>query len=366
MKTGNMNRACFTKNTNLHEQNQHASSPARAGQAIRPLKNNFVRMKKQVLLIGCFILLGSLNSVQSQHTEQKFTKDMRYLFYLPDTYGKDTIVKWPLILFLHGGGERGDDLSKVKANGPPRLIARGKKLPFIVVSPQIPLGELWDPDLLVWMLKDIIKNYRVDKERIYLTGLSIGGLGTWETAQKYPEMFAAIAPVSGWGDPLQVWKIRHTPVWIFHGAKDPVVPVVASRVMADSLEQYDNVKLTIYPNGGHDRWNETYDNAKLYEWFLDHKRFRFDQTDSKDLPEKYTGIFSSDNDTASIFQIDNKLRIRYGYRGSKESLLKPTSGNTFFLHENELTEIRYFKNNDGVLTSFIFYDNSRKLYNRIK
>jgi pimeloyl-ACP methyl ester carboxylesterase len=291
---------------------------------------------------------------------------MRYLFYLPETYGKDTIVKWPLILFLHGGNERGDDLAKVKANGPPRLIAKRKKLPFIVVSPQIPLGEFWNPDLLVRMLKDIIKNYKVDEERIYLTGLSIGGLGTWETAQKYPEMFAAIAPVSGWGDPLQVWKIRHTPVWIFHGAKDPVVPVIASSVMADSLKQYDNVKLTIYPNAAHDRWNETYDNAKLYEWFLDYKRFRFEQTDLKDLSEKYTGVFSSGNDTASIFQVDNKLWIRYGYRGSIKSLLKPSSGNTFFLHENELTEISYIKMDDGVLTSFIFYDTSRKLYNRIK
>lgn len=323
-------------------------------------------MKKQVLFIGSLILLGSLNSVKSQHTEQKFTKDLRYLFYLPETYGKDTTVKWPLILFLHGGGERGDDLAKVKANGPPRLIAKGKKLPFIVVSPQIPLEELWDPDLLVWMLKDIIKNYKVDEERIYLTGLSIGGLGTWETDEKYPEMFAAIAPVSGWGDPLQLWKIRHTPVWIFHGAKDPVVPVIASRVMADSLKQFDNVKLTIYPNGGHERWNETYDNAKLYDWFLDHKRFRFNQIDLQGLPEKYTGIFSSGNDTASIYRVNDKLWIRYGYSGSKKSLLKPSSGNTFFLLENELTEIRYIKNDNDILTSFIFYDNTQKTYSRVK
>ena len=321
--------------------------------------------KRQVLFIGCLILLGSQNSVKSQLTEKRFNKDLNYLFYLPETYGNDTTKKWPLILFLHGGGERGDDLSKVKANGPPRLIARGKKIPFIVVSPQIPLEAFWDPDLLVSMLRYIIINYRVDEERVYLTGLSIGGLGTWQTAQKYPEMFAAIAPVSGWGDPLQLWKIRHTPVWIFHGAKDPVVPVIASSVMADTLKQYDNVELTIYPKGGHDKWNETYDNAKLYEWFLNHKRFRFEQTDLKGLPEKYTGLFSSGNDTVTIFQVKNKLWIRYGYRGSRESLLKPSSDNAFFLHENELTEIRYNINSDGVLTSFVFYDDLRKTYLRI-
>jgi pimeloyl-ACP methyl ester carboxylesterase len=323
-------------------------------------------MKKLVLFIGCFILLGSLSSVKSQLTEQKYNKDLKYLFYLPDNYGKDANVKWPLILFLHGGGERGDDLQKIKAYGPLRLIARGKKLPFIVVSPQIPLEAFWDPDILVSMLRDIIKNYRVDEERIYLTGLSIGGLGTWQTAQKYPEMFAAIAPVSGWGDPLQLWKIRHTPVWIFHGAKDPVVPVIASSVMADTLKLYGNVQLTVYPKGRHDKWNETYDNMKLYEWFLGHKRFRFEQTDLKGSSEKYTGLFSSDNDSVSIFQVDGKLWIRYGLKGSRESLLKSSSDNTFFLYENSLSEIRCIKNNDGLLTSFIFYDDSRKTYLRVK
>jgi hypothetical protein len=322
-------------------------------------------MKRPVLLIGCLILLGTLNTLKSQHTEKKFSKEIRYLLYLPESYDKDSTVKWPLILFLHGGGERGDNLEKVKTNGLPKLISKGKKFPFIIVSPQVSSGEFWDPDLLVWMLKDIIKNYKVDEERIYLTGLSIGGLGTWETAQKYPEMFAAIAPVSAWGDPLLQWKIRHTPVWVFHGAKDPVVPVIASQVLTDSLKQYDNVKLTIYPNAGHDCWTETYSNENLYKWFLDHKRFRFEQTGLRGSPENYTGLFLSDYDTVNIFQVEDKLWIRYAFKGSHESLLKPGAGNTFFLKENLLTEIRYSENNNK-MTSFIFYDDSRKLYLRTK
>ena len=323
-------------------------------------------MKKQILFIGLLIISGIFNTIKSQHTEKVFTKDIRYLFYLPDTYGKDSTVKWPLILFLHGGGERGDNLEKVKANGPPKLISKGKKFPFIIVAPQVASDEFWNPDLLMRMLKDIIKKYRVDEDRIYLTGLSIGGLGTWETAEKYPEMFAAIAPVSGWGDPLQLWKIRHTPVWIFHGAKDPSVPVIASVVMADSLKQYNNVKLTVYPNAVHDSWTETYNNDKLYEWFLEHKRFRFIPSNVAVSPEKYTGIFLSGNDTVNVFQVDGKLWIKYGFNASKTAEIKPADGNTFFLNENDLSEIKYVKDNNGVMASFIFYDNFQKVFLRVR
>jgi pimeloyl-ACP methyl ester carboxylesterase len=323
-------------------------------------------MKKLVLFICFLVLTGMFKQVKAQHTEKVFTKAIRYLFYLPDTYGQDTTMKWPLILFLHGGAERGNNLERVKANGPPKLISKGKKLPFIIVSPQVASGEFWDPDLLVWMLKDIIKKYKIDEDRIYLTVLSIGGLGTWETSEKYPEIFAAIAPVSGWGDPLQLWKIRHTPVWIFHGAKDPVVPVIASVVMADSLKQYNNVKLTIYPNAVHDCWTETYNNEELYKWFLEHKKFRFVPGTVTDSPGKYSGLFLSGNDTASVSQVGGKLRIKYGFNPSKEAELMPAGGNSFFLDENGLAEIKYSKDNSGVMGSFIFYDNSKKVFLRIK
>jgi hypothetical protein len=318
-------------------------------------------MNKQILYI-ILVFLGTITPVKSQSTEKVYAKDIRYLFYLPESYGADTTVRWPLILFLHGGGERGDNLEKVKGNGPPKLIAKGKKFPFIIVSPQVSSGAFWDPDVLVRMLKDIVKKYKVDEDRIYLTGLSIGGLGTWQTSEKYPELFAAIAPVSGWGDPAQAWKIRHIPVWIFHGAKDPSVPVIASVVMADSLRKYNNVKLTVYPRAQHDSWTITYDNDSLYTWFLEHKRFRFELSDRQIAPEKYTGIFLSGNDTATVFQSGGKLLLRYGSQGSAEAIMKPADGNTFILKENDLKEISY--NNE--LNSFIFYDISKKVFMRIR
>jgi hypothetical protein len=317
-------------------------------------------MKRHALFIGCLFLLGTFISDKSR----QFPEELKYLLYLPDDYGKDTTVVWPLILFLHGSRERGNDLTKVNSNGPPRLISKGKKLPFIVISPQLPFGEFWNPDRLVRMLKNIIKNYKVDEERIYLTGLSMGGFGTWATAQKYPEMFAAIAPVCGGGDPLYAWRIRHTPVWIFHGARDPTIPVSKSVIMADSLKQYGNARITIYPDAEHDSWSRTYSNENLYKWFLDHKKFRFEPTSIHGSAEKYTGLFSSGNETVTISNVENKLWIRYGTEGSQVSILKPSSGNTFFLNDTTFTEIRYKTNKEGMMTSFVLFEDKRKTYLR--
>ncbi len=112
--------------------------------------------------------------------------------------------------------------------------------------------------MVVWLVKDVLGTLRVDPERVYLTGMSMGGYGTWETAAKYPELFAAIVPICGRGDPAAAWKLRHIPTWIFHGAKDTVVPIKHSDDMNEALQQYGNVKYTIYPEADHDSWTETY------------------------------------------------------------------------------------------------------------
>jgi predicted esterase len=197
----------------------------------------------------------------------------RYLLYVPPDYAADPARKWPLLLFLHGAGERGDDLEKVKVHGPPRLIAEGQHFPFIVVSPQCPEGEWWLPAQLIDLVEDICSHYRVDPDRIYLTGLSMGGYGTWATAIEYPDRFAAIAPICGGGDPEKADRIRHIPAWVFHGAKDPVVPLAQSEAMVRALEQLGaEVRFTVYPEATHDSWTETYANPELYEWLLQHPR----------------------------------------------------------------------------------------------
>ena len=199
-----------------------------------------------------------------------FTRETKYLLYLPKDYNESK--KYPLLVFLHGAGERGDDLELVKIHGPPKLIKAGKDFPFIIVSPQVPLGEYWSPDTVVWLTKNIMEKYSVDTERVYLTGLSMGGFGTWETATKYPEMYAAIAPICGGGDASKAEKLKDQPIWVFHGAKDDIVDISYSKKMYDALKKYGNIEFTVYPEAMHDSWTATYDNPKLYEWLLSHSR----------------------------------------------------------------------------------------------
>lgn len=214
----------------------------------------------------------------------RLTARLNYLLYLPARYGK-TKKEWPLILFLHGAGERGNDLEKVKVHGPPKLVAQqGRQFPFIIVSPQCPEDDWWDSskmiDTLNALLDDIVSRYRVDRARIYVTGLSMGGFGTWRLALEYPKKFAAIAPICGGGNPPLANRIRHVPAWVFHGAKDTAVPLKSSVDMINALKKAGgDVSFTVYPDAGHDSWTATYDNPALYKWFLKHR-----QTGNKQIP----------------------------------------------------------------------------------
>jgi len=196
------------------------------------------------------------------------TVSAQYLVSLPEGYGK-VGQKWPLVLFLHGAGERGSDLELVKMHGPPKLIAAGKQFPFIMVAPQCPENQWWSEDVLAALLDKVEDQYEVDKSRVYVTGLSMGGYGTWQLAALNPDRFAAIMPICGGGDVSTVCAIRNVPAWVFHGAKDPVVPLQESQKMVDKLKACGgNVKLTVYPEAGHDSWTETYDDPEVYTWLL--------------------------------------------------------------------------------------------------
>src|SRR3954468_18724703 len=193
---------------------------------------------------------------QSEKIEKQITISVKadYLLYLPKDYGKDPAKKWPVIVFLHGSGERGTDVNLVKLHGPPK-VAEKKELPFIVVSPQCPPNEWWQPRVVMTLLDEVLAKYQSDPDRVYLTGLSMGGFGTWSTAQEFPDRFAAIAPVCGGGNPYLGRRLKNVPTWIFHGQKDQSVPVQASIDMNASLKQVGgDVKLTVYPDLGHDCW----------------------------------------------------------------------------------------------------------------
>jgi predicted peptidase len=204
--------------------------------------------------------------------EIKKIVSLNYLLYLPDNL--EVTQKLPLIIFLHGRDQRGNDLELLKIRALPQLLEKTADFPFIVVSPQCPDHSFWstETDGIMALLDEIISLYPVDDTRIYLTGLSMGGYGAWDLAMKYPERFAALATVCSGGIVEKAHVLKNLPVWAFHGAKDNIVPMQDTINMVEALKLSDgNIKLTIYPDAEHDSWTETYKNNLLYEWFLQHQ-----------------------------------------------------------------------------------------------
>jgi predicted peptidase len=199
---------------------------------------------------------------------------MDYLAHLPEGY-KETKKTWPLILFLHGAGSVGEDINRIKRNGLPKLLesqADTLARQFIVISPQTS-ERRWSASSLEALLIHIMDKYKVDKQRVYLTGVSLGGYGTWSMARRFPDYFAAIVPICGGGSRSGMEQLKNTPTWVFHGAKDETVSIDQSERLVEALKGVGgNVKFTIYPEAGHDAWTETYNNPKLYEWLLEQKR----------------------------------------------------------------------------------------------
>ncbi len=199
-----------------------------------------------------------------------------YLLFLPKDYGKDE-RKWPVMLFLHGAGERGDDLKLVQVHGPPKLVEQRPDFPFIVVSPQCAKDHWWPGDvqqhLLAELLDNVLSGFHADPQRVVVTGLSMGGFGSWTLTARHPNRFAAAVPICGGGDPDSAEKLKSVPFWVFHGAKDFGVPLKLSEDMVAAVQKVGgSAKLTVYPEAEHDSWTETYKNEAIYDWLLAQRR----------------------------------------------------------------------------------------------
>ncbi len=211
------------------------------------------------LLLAASLLIGCQTPIEQ-----------RYLLYLPDDYSEAR--EWPLVFFLHGAGERGDDLDRVKVHGPPKLAEQGRSFPFVLVAPQVEKEGRWTVEFFDRVFDDVVSRYRIDRSRIYLTGLSMGGEGTWRVALAHPDRFAAIVPICGWSFPEDASTLKDVAIWVFHGAMDNVIPVSQSSVMVDALVRAGGrVRYTVYPDAEHDSWTVTYENPDLYEWMLGHR-----------------------------------------------------------------------------------------------
>ncbi|MFT5468480.1 MAG: putative peptidase [Verrucomicrobiales bacterium] len=204
--------------------------------------------------------------------------DVPYLLALPKGYGEEAGKKWPVILFLHGRGESNGPLSVVASWGPPRFAARGDDFPYIVISPQCPRETNWrDPEQqagVLAVLDDTLKKYDADASRVYLTGLSMGGYGSWSLAAKQPKRFAAVAPICGGGSPEDAAILATLPIWAFHGDQDTAVPFERSVEMVEAIKKAGGEKIlfTTMEEFGHNSWCAAYATPQLYHWFNKHSQ----------------------------------------------------------------------------------------------
>ena len=208
--------------------------------------------------------------VRAARSKARALDGYQHLLYLPHGYRNERKAdKYPLVLFLHGAGERGSNLKLVKVHGVPRRIASGAEFPFIALAPQCPSGEVWDPGRLEALVDATIGAYNVDTNRIYVTGISMGGAGTWALANRCPDRLAAIVPICGPRLFIPAERLCNLPIWVFHGAMDNAVPIDDSvRMVRGIREAGGNVKFTVYADSDHDSWTETYNNAVVYDWLL--------------------------------------------------------------------------------------------------
>lgn len=200
------------------------------------------------------------------------TSYMGYWTYLPKA--EKPASGWPLLVFLHGSGERGTDLELVKKHGPPKLAGQKPVLEsFFMIAPQCPMERWWDTVAVKDLIEKTMVSQPIDPKRIYITGISMGGYATWNLLKEAPKLMAAAVPICGGGDPASAERFKSVPIWAFHGDKDTAVPVQRSIDMVDALKkEKSGIRFTLYPGVTHDCWTQTFENPELYSWLLEQQQ----------------------------------------------------------------------------------------------
>ena len=255
------------------------------------------RDRKYILYVWCLMVLMSIvapsNEVAAQQAIQVSVEpgkqveqqlkvkggndeiEIPYLLYLPMEYDSKPDQRWPVVLFLHGRGESSGPLSLVAKWGPPKFAERGDELPFILVSPQCPEEGVWSDEErqqgLDSLLKHISSEYRTDETKVSLTGLSMGGFGSWKLVATYPKRFSCAVPICGSGDEKSATRLVDLPIWAFHGSEDSVVPVADTEKMVNAIKQAGGTKIrfTTLEHIGHNSWSAAYATPALLQWMLD-------------------------------------------------------------------------------------------------
>lgn len=223
-----------------------------------------------LLLLLIPALAGAAPTESQESLEWQKDRKLEYLQYLPEGYGESDTARFPLVIFLHGAGERGKDLSLIKKHGPPKVAMKDHGFPFILAAPQCPTDRWWDPNEVIALTRHLSKTLQVDPKRIHLTGISMGGFGTWACLSQEPELYASGIPICGGGDPNNAPILKNIPIWAFHGEKDDVVPVAKTREMEEAILKSGGHKFrsTYYPEEMHESWNPAYANPAIFAWMM--------------------------------------------------------------------------------------------------
>lgn len=200
--------------------------------------------------------------------------ELDYQLILPEKYAEEPEKQWPLIVYLHGSNRRGSDIHVFDNYGFAQAMQSLDDFGFIVVTPQCPNHSSWiiEQEQIMAIYRHILASYRVDRNRVYLTGYSMGGNGAWNLATRYPELFASVVPISGWYRTDKVELLKDIPIWNFHGEEDDIIPIQKSEEIVMALMNVGGqVKFTRYPGMGHKVMEITYSNPELYAWLLAHR-----------------------------------------------------------------------------------------------
>ncbi|MFY0253997.1 dienelactone hydrolase family protein [Chitinophaga sp. 30R24] len=259
----------------------------------------------KLFLLGCLLLAGQIAVAQdySQYSYESFSRKgdlLRYRLLMPANY--DVHKKYPLIVFLHGSGERGTDNNAQLLHGGSLFLEGSirRQYPAFVLFPQLPPNQTWAPmvferdssgkvtraefpldgaptpptALLTSLLDSLLATGKIDTKRVYIGGLSLGGMGTFYMISVHPDLFAAAFPICGAGNVKEAYRFaKKVPVWIFHGGDDKIVPVEASRAYNAQLKSLGaEVKYTEYPGVGHNSWDHVFQEPDLLPWLFGHSK----------------------------------------------------------------------------------------------
>ncbi len=297
----------------------------------------------------CILFFGQM---QAQEIEEQFIIKSEYLVTLPSKYHDSVEKQWPVLIFLHGSREN-STLEKVKNDFLPVTLSKDKTLPLILISP-VNAYNKWSVDILNKMLDDVIDKYNVNLTKIFLSGHSMGGWATWEWALESPERFAAIAPISGsfFRELQNPWKLRHLPIWVFHGEKDQNIDVSNNIKTISLVKKYNNnAKITIYPDAGHDIWDWPFKYNNVIRWMLNQSKGNTLQVTpilNKNEYKSYCGIYTTNNHKDSMQVRYEKSQLR-GKDKYGDFIFIPESKNMFYLKSEPWVGIEFILKENKVI-----------------